>query len=70
MKQTRLGSMHEATVNVSLGFVLSLALQIILMDAYQLHSTFDKDFAITCWFTVLSLLRSYFVRRLFVGVGQ
>lgn len=70
MTQSRLSSLHESLVSVSIGFVLSLMLQVFLMDAYKLQSTFEKDFAITCWFTVLSLLRTYYVRRLFVGAGQ
>lgn len=62
--QSRALSALESVANVAVGFVLSFALQRILMSAYGLNTTAAVDLQITLAFTVLSLARSYGMRRL------
>lgn len=63
--QSRLWSAVETCVSVAVGFVLSLALQVVLMAVYGIEHDFMRDLQITGWFTVLSLARGYVLRRLF-----
>jgi hypothetical protein len=63
--QSRLASLAEAAANVAVGFAIALAAQATLMRAYGIGTSFAQDFAITCWFTVISLARGYVVRRVF-----
>lgn len=63
--QSRLQSVVETVTSVAVGFVLALALQVALMRWHGLPADLIRDIEITIAFTVLSLCRSYFLRRLF-----
>lgn len=65
MSQTRIGSATEVALNIVIGFVISLISQVIIFPLYGIHSTFSTDLQITAWFTVVSIVRSYALRRLF-----
>jgi len=66
MKQTRLESLLEANASVVIGFVISLLFwTFFIRPFYHIHVSFIQNFEITMWFTVLSITRSYFMRRFF-----
>lgn len=65
MTQSRKNSMLEAVANTAIGFALSMVLQMIISAAYGLNTTIAIDLQITVAFTVLSLARSYVIRRFF-----
>jgi hypothetical protein len=60
----------EAGTNVALGFVLALITQGIVYPLFGISTTFATDSAIAVIFTLVSLLRSYLVRRAFEGAGH
>jgi hypothetical protein len=57
--------MVEALVNTAIGFCIALAGQVFITRYYGIATTFQQDFLITCFFTGISILRGYAVRRLF-----
>ena len=63
--QSRLGSLVESLTNVAVGLVISLLSQIVIFGAYGIHLTFGDNVMITVWFTVVSVLRSFAIRRYF-----
>jgi len=63
--QTRMGSLMEATGNVAIGYVVALLSQLTIFPAYGLNVSFNTNLQIGAWFTLVSLLRSYTVRRWF-----
>lgn len=63
MNQTRLGSLIEAVINTAIGFVISMALAIIVYPLFGAKFTMAQNFWITVIFTVASVIRSYAVRR-------
>lgn len=63
--QSRLQSAVETVTSVALGFLLSLGLQVLLMRLYGITTDISRDAQIVLCFTVLSLLRTYFLRRFF-----
>jgi len=65
MTQTRKGSLIEAVVNILIGFGVALISQLIIFPAYGVHVPLSTDLAITGWFTLVSLVRSYCIRRWF-----
>jgi hypothetical protein len=65
VSQSRFDSFKEAFVNTGIGFVMSLVLQIILAWWYDTNLTLVQNVQITIWFTILSIARSYVVRRWF-----
>ena len=65
MNQSKLQSMNESLVNVALGMIISMALQLLVFPAFGHAFTLAQNIGITVIFTVASILRSYVVRRWF-----
>jgi hypothetical protein len=65
MKQTRLISLIETSLNTAIGFVLSYTAWPFVAAWRDLPSSASDQFWITCAFTVLSVARGYAVRRWF-----
>jgi len=65
MKQSRLMSLVEAVANVAVGYGLAVATQIAVFPLFGLAVSLGDNLAIGCVFTVVSLIRSYALRRLF-----
>ena len=66
--QTRGMSAVEATVNVAIGYFVSVVANIMVLPLFGYNVTVFDSFAIGAAFTVISLVRSYSVRRFFNGV--
>lgn len=65
MSQSRISSLKESAVQTGIGFGLSLALQIVMSHVYNMSVTLFQNIQITMYFTILSLVRGYVVRRWF-----
>lgn len=65
MMQARLWSLVEVLLNVGSGFILAWVMVQVVYDFYGLPLPHSDGFTITVIFTVVSMLRSYFWRRLF-----
>lgn len=65
MSQSRIGSFVESVVNVAIGFGVSMAANLIVLPAYGYEVTTTDAFNIGLVFTAISVVRSYFVRRVF-----
>lgn len=65
MKQSRIGSLIEAFVNVVVGFIVALASQLIIFPMVGIHVPISTNFEIIGWFTLISVIRSYCLRRWF-----
>lgn len=63
--QTRLESTIETFLNTFSGFVISFFANIIVLPMFGCYPTGAQSFWITVIFTVISIVRSYFWRRLF-----
>ena len=61
--QSRLASFIEALTNVAIGFLISLVGQVVVSHWYNLPLNFAQNIEIVLFFTVLSVLRSYVIRR-------
>lgn len=65
MSQSRLGSLTEAVINVVVGYGVAVLTQIIVFPWFGFHASVEANLAIGGVFTVVSLVRSYALRRLF-----
>lgn len=65
MKQTKLQSFVEANVNVFIGFILSCLAGYIIYPCFGVIISHKSNLGITLCFTVISILRSYIIRRYF-----
>ena len=63
--QTRTGSAVEAVANVLVGYGVALVSQLIIFAAYDVRLSLGQNAMIGVWFTMISLVRSYLLRRLF-----
>lgn len=57
----------EAVCNTAVGFVVSLLTWAVVAWAFGIPMTWAKNLAITAIFTLVSIARSYALRRLFNG---
>lgn len=63
--QTRKQSFIEAATNVIIGYVVAVMSQIIVFPMFGVKSTISQNIKIGLIFTVISLARSYLLRRYF-----
>lgn len=63
--QSRAMSLVEAFANVAVGYGVAVATQTIVFPWFGLHATLDQNLALGMIFTIVSLVRSYVLRRLF-----
>jgi hypothetical protein len=63
--QSRAHSFLESCANVAVGYGVALASQLAVFPMFGIHVPFRSNVAIGAWFTVISLARSYVIRRYF-----
>lgn len=63
--QRRSMSLLESCTNIAIGYGIALATQAIVFPIFGLEATTADHFGIAAIFTVVSLARSYLLRRLF-----
>ena len=67
--QTKLQSALEAAFNVVIGMGVALASQLVVFPLVGIpEQEMTTHLAITFWFTLISLARSYVIRRWFNGL--
>jgi hypothetical protein len=65
MSQSRLGSFIESLANVVLGYGVAVGAQILIFPLFGVVIPLSSNLAIGIIFTLVSLVRSYLLRRLF-----
>ena len=68
MKQSRLMSMVEAITNVVVGYGVAVVTQILIFPKFGLQTTLGQNLAMGGIFTIVSLLRSFALRRFFESI--
>ena len=69
MSQTKLGSAVEAWANIAVGFGTNFAANMLILPLFGFGTlTFAKNFQIGLLYTLISLARSYAIRRWFNGL--
>ena len=63
--QSRWLSFLEAVTNIVVGYGLAVLTQIIVFPLFGLHASLGENLAIGGMFTIVSLARSYLLRRAF-----
>jgi hypothetical protein len=63
--QTRRQSAVEAGANIALGYGVALFSQLLIFPWYGIQIEFSDNLMIGAWFTVISLVRSYGLRRFY-----
>lgn len=63
--QRKRHSALEAIANVAVGYLVSVAANIVVLPLFGYDVTVSDSFAIGLAFTAISLVRSYVLRRIF-----
>ena len=63
--QSKRNSAFEAATNVAIGYLVSVLANVLILPMFGYNVTIGDSFAIGLAFTVVSLVRSYILRRIF-----
>jgi len=67
-KQSRTMSLVESFANVAIGYGIAVITQILVFPLFGLSTTLAENMAMGAIFTVVSIARSFTLRRLFEAV--
>ena len=67
--QSRTASLLEATANVLVGYLVAVLAQQLIFPLFGIYTTLAQDSAIAAAFTIVSVARSYLLRRVFERIG-
>ena len=70
MKQSRAMSLAEAVANVIVGYGIAVVTQILIFPVFGLHTTLAQNLKMGAIFTLVSIARSFALRRLFEAIRQ
>lgn len=62
--QSRKASIVEIIISQLLGFLVALALQVLVFPCYGIYVPISTDISLVLIFTVASIIRGYIIRRL------
>lgn len=65
MTQSRKGSLLESVANIGIGMAVSLASQSVIFPLCGVYVSMGTNVQITLYFTLVSLVRQYAIRRYF-----
>lgn len=68
MKQSRTMSLVETLTNVAVGYGIAVIAQILVFPLFGLLTTLGENMAMGAIFTLVSIARSYCLRRTFDGL--
>ena len=63
--QSRKHSLIEVVTSTLVGYVIALCSQMVIYPLYGIEFTFMQNVEIAAIFTVISIIRAYFFRRVF-----
>ena len=68
MKQSRAMSLVESLANVIVGYGVAVVTQVLIFPTFGVHVTLAQNLMISAAFTVMSICRSFALRRLFESI--
>ncbi len=63
--QSKLHSFTESCFTVGSGFLISLLAMELLFPLWDIHTSLQTNIEIVCIMTIISIIRTYIVRRCF-----
>lgn len=65
MHQSKKHSLLEVCLGTAIGFIIAYTANLIIFPVFGWSLGYGENFLLTCFFTVISIVRGYAVRRLF-----
>lgn len=63
--QSKLESFKETLTNILIGYVTAIFSQLVIFPFFDIKLPIDDNIQIAVWFTLISFVRSYVIRRWF-----
>ena len=63
--QTKLQSLKETLTNIAIGYLVGVLSNVVVLPLFGYETNLSKSMGIAVFFTCISLVRSYIVRRWF-----
>lgn len=63
--QTKLQSLIESFINILIGYMTAICSQILIFSLFNIYISIQDNLLIGLYFTIISLIRSYIIRRYF-----
>jgi len=63
--QTKKGSLIETLTNILIGYAVAFISQLLVFPLVGVNASISQNFKIGIYFTIISFVRSYLVRRYF-----
>ena len=67
--QTKKQSLFESITNVAIGYIVAVISNAAILPLFGVNLAFSDSMLIAVWFTVISVIRGYAVRRWFNKKG-
>lgn len=64
-KQSKTQSFVESLTNVSIGYMIAVLSQLVIFPLFGIYLPMQDNLLIALYFTVISLVRGYVIRRWF-----
>lgn len=68
MAQTKFGSFVESWANIAVGFTINYTANLLIFPLFHMHISPANNFLLGMIYTVISLVRSFILRRYFNGL--
>ena len=68
MKQTKRHSLLESLTNILIGYFTAIGSQILVFPLFDIIIPLTDNLLIGLYFTAISLIRSYIIRRVFNSI--
>lgn len=68
MKQSRAMSLIEAVANVIVGYGVAVITQILVLPWFDVHMSLTQNLKLAAGFTLISIVRSFALRRMFEAI--
>lgn len=65
MRQSRLGSLVEVSINIFIGYWINFIANLLILPLFGFHITLTDNLIMGLIYTLISVARSYVVRRWF-----
>lgn len=65
MRQSRLGSLVEVSINIFIGYWINFVANLLILPLFGFHITLSDNLLMGLIYTIISVARSYVIRRWF-----
>jgi hypothetical protein len=65
MRQSRLGSLIEVSINIAIGFWINYFANLVIFPHFGFHISLSENLLMGVIYTGISVVRSYIIRRWF-----